>query len=200
VAGSLDDGSEEDTPWTSVSCPHGPLASQGSDLEDAVLGDGRMGEERGGLHDRPLLARLEVSVPPWRPAAAIQLYLTQRLLAYHAPPPSVTTPAATTAATIARKPISWPDKCPAGSGVLPISGSSAMPPTGGDDHSMTSWGACAPDSRLAWLMAVVLVPVSAMLNVPLPVIRDVISTVVQSPAEKGPDDPTTVGEMAGALL
>lgn len=47
----------------------------------------------------------------------------------------------------------------------------------------------APDSRLAKLTAVTLEVVRAILSVPFPVTREVISTVVQTPVPKDPEEP-----------
>ena len=55
------------------------------------------------------------------------------------------------------------------------------------------------DCWLLKLMAVALVVYSPRLSVPLPVTRDVTSTVVQTPAPNGPEEPTEL-PIAGALL
>jgi hypothetical protein len=61
-----------------------------------------------------------------------------------------------------------------------------------------SWGAFAPDSLLAKLVAVALVLVMAKLNSPSPVISVVTSTCTQVPLATGPDEPA-VAPKAGAL-
>jgi hypothetical protein len=66
--------------------------------------------------------------------------------------------------------------------------------------SMRRYGLLAAmASRLARLRAVPLAVVIAMLYVPLPVIIEVISTLVHCPLVTGPDTPTTVPK-GGALL
>ena len=65
--------------------------------------------------------------------------------------------------------------------------------------SITSCGAVAPVSRLARLNAVLFVVVSARLTMPLPLMRGVISTAVQTPVPKAPDDPVTL-PTAGELV
>jgi len=65
--------------------------------------------------------------------------------------------------------------------------------------TITNCGALAPDCRLAKLIAVTLVVYSPRLIVPLPVTSAVISTVVQTPALNGPDEPTEL-PIAGELL
>jgi hypothetical protein len=54
---------------------------------------------------------------------------------------------------------------------------------------MTNWGACEPLSRLARLTAVLLTPVKAKLNVPLPVTRVVTSTSIQVLLLNAPIEP-----------
>lgn len=65
--------------------------------------------------------------------------------------------------------------------------------------SITSCGAVAPVSRLARLNAVLFVVVRARLTMPLLLIREVISIVVQTPVPKAPDEPATL-PTAGALV
>ena len=67
-------------------------------------------------------------------------------------------------------------------------------------YSTTSWGELAPDSREASPMAEEEVVTRARLSVPLPETREVTSTDVQALAAKPGVEPTTVEEMAGALL
>jgi hypothetical protein len=64
---------------------------------------------------------------------------------------------------------------------------------------ISNWGPFAPPSRLTKLTAVLLLPVNARLKVPLPVIRGVISTVVQTPPLKAPIEPARLPN-GGALL
>ena len=69
-----------------------------------------------------------------------------------------------------------------------------------EPYSTTSWGELAPDSREASPMAEEEVVTRARLSVPLPETREVTSTDVQALAAKPGVEPTTVEEMAGALL
>jgi hypothetical protein len=66
---------------------------------------------------------------------------------------------------------------------------------------ITNCGELAPDSRLARLMAVELVVVTAILNVPLPVINEVTLMLMKVLAVLiAPEDPATLPSMAGMLL
>ena len=66
---------------------------------------------------------------------------------------------------------------------------------------MTNCGELAPVSRLARLMDVELVVVTAILIVPFPLTRGVMLILIQVLAVlMGPDDPVTVPLMAGMLL
>jgi hypothetical protein len=65
--------------------------------------------------------------------------------------------------------------------------------------SMMSCGAFAPDWRLARLMAVLLLVVTARLKVPFPVMNEVTSIVFQVFALTDPEEPRTL-PTAGALL
>ena len=64
---------------------------------------------------------------------------------------------------------------------------------------ITNWGAFAPISRLARLTAVLLLSVRAKLTLPLPLMKGVISTVVQTPPLKEAIEPARLPN-GGALL